>query len=214
MDRALIERMVGAVVLLVLLVFIAPAMLDGSREVDDPPRSILGNPETRVETIVLDVAPGSEMSSNEARNSFAAAPPDTTPPVESEVIESQVTKPIEALPESAPETLEPSKPEALAAQPAEPPTPAKPKVTNPPQSAGNYIVQLGIFSSQANAEKFAARIKARGFSVKIMSVAGNTSTMYRVYAGPRQTREDADQLVKVMANSGYKGLVTTIDTTS
>ena len=61
MDRAILERMLGAVVLLVLLVVVAPLLLDGSdNDSDQLELSELASPnETRIETIVLDVAPGS-----------------------------------------------------------------------------------------------------------------------------------------------------------
>jgi DedD protein len=58
MDRALIERMVGAVVLVLLLVVLAPALLDGRLNTDSPELNQSMPPETerrqhRTEVIIL-----------------------------------------------------------------------------------------------------------------------------------------------------------------
>jgi len=53
MDRALIERMVGAVVLVLLLVVVAPALLDGRRDSDGDGRDSDPDESIRTEVIVL-----------------------------------------------------------------------------------------------------------------------------------------------------------------
>jgi outer membrane biosynthesis protein TonB len=66
MDRALLERMIGAAVLLLLLVVVAPALLEGPDEPASAPEEISAEqPATRVETIVLDLAPGSAQQVDE-----------------------------------------------------------------------------------------------------------------------------------------------------
>ena len=58
MDRALIERMVGAVVLVLLLVVVAPALLDGRRVVDRESLNSGVDGPTRTEVIVLNAPLG------------------------------------------------------------------------------------------------------------------------------------------------------------
>lgn len=189
MDRAILERMLGAVVLLVLLVVVAPSLLDGSdNDSDQLELSELASPnETRIETIVLDVAPGS-------------ATPDT--------IAVAVLKPE---PVVAPTPKPIAKPKPVPTRPVAKPVVAKPAAPLPQTAAGDFIVQLGVFSSRDNASKFSSRIKAKGFSVKQMQVSAASGALSRVYVGPRETRAAAEKLVGVMANSGYEGIVIALD---
>ena len=160
MDRELLERMIGAVVLLVLLVFVAPAMLDGSNDssLSESLNSASGS--SRVETIILDVAPGSDVE-------------------------------YKVLPGSKKE-YELAKPIISAA-------------------SGNYIVQLGIFSSIKNAENFAERIRKRGFIVNKTVISDGSDTFYRVYVGPKNSRSEANELAAIMAKSGYQALVALLE---
>lgn len=193
MDRAILERMLGAVVLLVLLVVVAPSLLDGSdNDSDQLELSELASPnETRIETIVLDVAPGS-------------ATPDT--------IAVAVLKPEPVVAPTPKPTPKPTaKPKPVPTRPVAKPVVAKPAAPLPQTAAGDFIVQLGVFSSWDNASKFSSRIKAKGFSVKQMQVSAASGALSRVYVGPRETRAAAEKLVGVMANSGYEGIVIALD---
>ena len=42
-------------------------------------------------------------------------------------------------------------------------------------------------------------------------VSAASRTLHRVYVGPRKTRKDAEELAAVMGNSGYKGIVTSLE---
>jgi DedD protein len=201
MDRVILERMVGAVVLLVLLVVVAPWLLDGSdNDSDQRELSELASPnETRIETIVLDVAPGSESAIDDQRSS---AIPDT--------VAVTVSEPKTVV---APTPKSTAKPKLVRTRPIAKPVVAKPAAPLPQTqtAAGDFIVQLGVFSGRDNASKFSSRIKAKGFSVKQMQVSAASGTLSRVYVGPRETRAAAEKLVGVMANSGYEGIVIALD---
>jgi cell division septation protein DedD len=177
--------MIGAAVLLLLLVVVAPALLEGPDEPASAPEEISAEqPATRVETIVLDLAPGSAQQVDEP-----VAEPEP--------------EPIAAAPQVA-KVAEPPAP-----KPA--PKPASQPVAASGAAAGSFIVQLGIFSSAENADKFAARIRKRGFTVRQAKVSAASGTLHRVYVGPRKTRKDAEELAAVMGNSGYKGIVTSLE---
>lgn len=211
MDRALLERMVGAVVLLLLLVFVAPALLDGSREEAQPGSkdSATIPTETRVETIVLDIAPGSDVAAS-AESAVPPPPePEVKPPPQPEPKPAPKPEPKPApKPEPKPEPKPAPKPEAKPTPKPEPKPAPTQTVAEPP---GSFIVQLGSFSERKNAESFFNKVKARGFSVKLTQVATDSGPRYRVYVGPRPTREAADELAAIMANSGYKGMIKSID---
>ena len=72
-------------------------------------------------------------------------------------------------------------------------------------------MQLGSFSERKNAEAFFNKVKARGFSVKLTEVATSSDPQFRVWVGPRPTRAAAEELLAIMANSGYQGMIKAID---
>lgn len=185
MDRALIERMVGATVLVLLLVIVAPALLDGSRPQPSADADSDSGQQLRTEVIVLN-----ESGERSLRRA----------PVEIDEPESQATA---VLPPPA---------TAAAAQPVakpvaeKPEPPVKPAQTNATTDSG-YAVQLGSFRDQSNADQFAARIKRKGFPVFVQSASSSAGSVYRVYAGPRPTRDAAENLTATLAKSGYDGIV-------
>ena len=141
----LIERMIGAGVIVILLVLIAPALLDGRRDRESVTETVpLPEPELRTETIYLN---GSQRE--------AAA--EESPPEPAAV--AKVPAPV-----SAPEPTE-SLPQAAA--PVAPPPKAEPKPAPVvEQSAAStlegFAVQLGSFSSRDNADRFVGELRGEG----------------------------------------------------
>jgi DedD protein len=176
MDRALIERMVGAVVLVVLLVVVAPALLDGRRDADiDRGADVDGT--LRTEVIVLN-----------GRNA------------ESEVsLPAPGEKQIELPPAPATLKVESKPAPTITRKPATPPVSAR--------KPEGYAVQIGSFSRKENADQFAAGLSGEGFSVFVMSAKTTAGTVYRVNAGPRATRADAEKLAAVISQSGRSVMV-------
>ncbi len=90
MDRALVERMIGAVVLVLLLVVVAPALLDGSPEDGPVPESEQQGGEERTAVIVLNEPAGKpagsatdpEQTPVEREEPRLAVVPVTPPPVD------------------------------------------------------------------------------------------------------------------------------------
>jgi len=184
MDRALIERMVGAVVLVLLLVVVAPALLDGRRDSDGDGRDSDPDESIRTEVIVL--------------NSRSVQPEKELPPADEKPVELPVVpaaRPIE--PEPAPvEATKPARPQAAV------------------QAPEGYAVQIGSFSRKDNADKFAAGLSKEGFAVFVMSAKTTAGTVYRVNAGPRATRADAEKLASVIAKSGRSAMVVELESGS
>jgi cell division septation protein DedD len=207
MDRQLAERMVGAACLLAVLVLVVPAILDGNPDSG----STITHPEVgdeldlRTHTIRLD---GTERT-----------PPVPTP-VQGEPIRAPVAA-AEAPPSPAgagPAAGE--QPPALPAPPAkepvrtpEPVAPAAPAPAPEPAPAtspssptgGDWIVQLGSFSSRANADRLAGQIRAKGFAVSVEGGGGTSGNLYRVRAGAEADKAAAEALAGRLAAAGFKG---------
>jgi DedD protein len=206
MDRQLLERMIGAGVLLVALVLIAPAILDGRRDGDiavysngrpvnekvptGTPEPSQHTPVMRTHTIVLDHEPD--------------RPPVARP----------VTEPTVAV-EPEKESAHPSTSRAsgrLSTAPvvadqgvADPSNNADPKSVELPESG--WSVQLGSFTERPNAERLAGDVKSRGFSAYLEPLTQSGRTYYRVRVGPRPTRDQASELAGGLAKAGFTGQV-------
>ncbi|MEN8006761.1 MAG: SPOR domain-containing protein [Candidatus Krumholzibacteriota bacterium] len=93
--------------------------------------------------------------------------------------------------------------QAAATNPTPKPAPVKPKATRPapqliqPVARGPYMVQTGSFGEVANADKEAARLKARGFDARVK--VGNTSDdklIFRVRIGYFKSRTQAEAFIR------------------
>jgi cell division septation protein DedD len=72
--------------------------------------------------------------------------------------------------------------------------------------AGQWYVQLGVFSSRQNAESLAKKLKAGGFEATVRKT-GN-GAMSRVLVGPRADRDAAVALAGKLKDAGFTGQVT------
>lgn len=210
MDRALIERMVGAVVLVLLLVVVAPALLDGTRLVSTDEDGLATDGENRTQVILLNEPETRNEPVDTKQNTMAGIEANQDATARSREQSTEVEQP------SAPAVSAP----APAAEPvvkkpvSEPVRPTgeatKPAVKEPaaaPSASSGFAVQLGSFRERANAEQFAGGLKQKGFSVFVRSGRTSSGTVYRVYAGPRSNRGAAEKLAMTLANVGYSGMV-------
>lgn len=208
MDRQLAERMVGAACLLAVLVLVVPAILDGNPDsgatITHP--AVEEELDLRTHTIRLD---------GEARE-----PPVPTPlnaPAATELPADSLPPPAvpddpEPEPESGPDAAA-DEPGASGAAPAAPDpvvTPSPPSRPEPatapaPPPAGDWVVQLGSFSSRANADRLARDVKGKGFSVSVEGGGGTSGNLFRVRAGPAEDKAAAEALAAQLAAAGFKG---------
>jgi len=65
------------------------------------------------------------------------------------------------------------------------------QVTTPSDPLVRWVVQLGSFSSTANADKLVERVRAEGLSAYKEAVSSAGATIYRVRVGPFVEREEA-----------------------
>lgn len=185
MDRSLLERMIGATLLVILLVVLAPALLDGRQSPGSEPGEsspdVMRAPDQNVPLRVATI----RLNESAVATAPAAAPPlPAAPPV------SQAASP-------EPKSGSPTSSIAVPA-----PAPAVKSAVKE-----QWAVQLGSFSAQKNANEYAGKVKAAGFPASVSSFRSGGKTMYRVQVGPRDTRDAADKLVVDLKKAGYKGLV-------
>jgi len=74
------------------------------------------------------------------------------------------------------------------------------QVTTPSDPLVRWVVQLGSFSSTANADKLVEKVRAEGLSAYKEAVASAGSTVYRVRVGPFVEREEAIRVDGLIAD--------------
>jgi DedD protein len=161
MDRRVKERLIGATILVVLVVLLVPEILSGPHTAAKPPAP---NPEESLRTYVVDV------------DRIGTAPPQAAP--------ASVAASV-AAPEPAP-VVAPPPPIAQPQPVSKPLANARPTVA----SAG-WIVQLGSFTSKANAESLARQLKAEGFNAYVAPIGTAGAKRFRVRLGPIADRAAA-----------------------
>jgi DedD protein len=200
-DRQLLERMIGATVLVIFLIVIVPAVLTGPEQV---PVNDISQPMDadgmRQVTIRPDGAVASPPVAQPLETADASDPAATPVPV---VVPEPPPAP---KPQPAPEPKPEPKP-LLKPKPAPKPAP-KPVVEKSAQLKAGWVVQLGSFSSKANAEALAKRAVQAGFASYLVPLARDGKTLYRVRVGPPAAqRSQAEKLASKLKAAGYSGQV-------
>jgi DedD protein len=188
MDRALKERIIGAIVLVLFVVLVVPVFLDGpsnSGEVISEQVPLPGQSGKENQTIVL----------NRDRTEPVPAASSNNPAAQ----EPQQQRDVEPEPEPAAE-LEPApaqkQPEVVVVA-----------VVEPASSTGMWAVQLGSFGNQENADKLAADLKALGFAAFRSQLSTSSGQLHRVRVGPQKDRESAEAVAEDLSKAGQKGQV-------
>ena len=185
MDRALKERVIGAVVLVIIAVLIVPVFLDG-RE---------GESENVQESITL---PGQEGEGIKQKTIVLERDREQPVPAPREGDKPRQEKQSVAKSPQAEATVV-TNTESKAS--SEPPTP-------PPQSStGMWAVQLGSFSNQANAEGLAADLRKEGYAAFLSQLQTGSGKLHRVRVGPQKDRASAESVASKLGAKGHKGQV-------
>jgi DedD protein len=232
MDRRVKERLVGASILVVLIVLIAPELLSGPpgpAPASVGPRLPVSAPEP-VRNVTVDLATSKatepeppeaeadassaqppEARSAEAASAVAGADASTntgntgTGPNAAPSSDTQPSADAHPTPDTRPSDTPPSAPPPRPASPRslETAAPAPISPSAKPAMAGKaWAVQLGSFASRANADKLVRQLKAQGFSVYVVSGGSGPSLRYRVRIGPMADRGTATQAVAKLKSLG------------
>jgi DedD protein len=185
-DRALKERVIGAVVLVLLAVLVVPIFLDGpSDDTELVSESVTlpgqNDQERRQQTIVLN-----RDRSEPVPTSRPAATATPTPEPE----------------RKSPPSQQPAR-EIPAPKPAEP----TPEPASGSSETGMWAVQLGSFSSKENAEKLAGSLRDQGYAAFLSQLQSNGNELHRVRIGPQKDRQSAEAVAAQLAKNGHTGQV-------
>jgi DedD protein len=210
MERQLLERMVGAGVLVAALVVIGPAILDGNQPAD---------PDTASAT-----SAGEELQTHTVRLAAPAPPARAVSPEPAQLadVANEATPAAPAAP-AVVQPLPPAVPEAkpAAQSAARPPVPARlddraviPESAADARSArtaatagAGWYVQVGTFGQRDNADRLAGKLSSLGFASLISSTAGVSKPLHRVRVGPAASRAEAEALAARLAAAGHRGQI-------
>lgn len=203
MERALKERIVGAVILVALAVLVVPVFLDG------PPES---------GEVVTERVPLPGQSDQETQTVVLARDRDEPVPVPPKPAPRET---------AAAEDGEPAaKPQPVAGGSG---AAADPEVERTPRAApagggsaaadtdraadsgdsatGMWAVQLGSFSNQENAERLASDLRKQNYAAFLSRLATSSGELHRVRIGPLEDREAAEAMAERLAGEGHSGQV-------
>ncbi len=194
-DRALKERIIGAVVLVVFAILVVPVFLDGpSQELETISEAVTlpgqNNQNRTQQTIVLDRDRSEPVPASRAQSPLAAS-----------------TRPEPATVSPTPETPSQQRAEQqeTVVEPDDSPAPASaPAITS---TTGMWAVQLGSFSNQENAERLAASLRDQGYAAFLSQLQTSSGPLQRVRIGPQKDRESAESIAAQLGKSGHNGQV-------
>jgi DedD protein len=206
MDQGLKERLVGAAVLVAIAVWLIPWVLDGPEAGLEAPGTSLQLPAAeeptpmRTQTLRLGDTPEPSVE--------PAATPLTATAAPGAAAEPRPAADEPAAPDAKPAVVAAAE-AAEQVAPAAAPTPA-PAATPPPKPAaapvatGDWVVQLGSFSAEANARRLAQQAGTYGYKAQVSSYKDGGRTMYRVRVGPQATRAAADAAASALRTHGIR----------
>jgi len=87
------------------------------------------------------------------------------------------------------------------------PSPREAAETTAAVAGPQWAVQLGSFSSRANADALSDWCREQGYGVKVVTGQDGGRTLHRVRVGPYASRGDADSAVAELALLGRNGFI-------
>ena len=195
MERALKERIIGAVVLVIFAVLVVPIFLDGppaDGEIVTERVLLPGQEDQKTQTVILD---------RDRKDPVPAA----SPPVQAKP-EPAVREPVREEPKPA--VVQQQEPEQeKAPETKEEKPPAEPVSTPAASTTGMWAVQLGSFSNKDNAEKLAADLRKQGYAAFLSQLSTDKGPLHRVRIGPQKDRASAEAMASRLAKVGHNGQV-------
>ena len=187
MERALKERIIGAIVLVIFVVLVVPIFLDGPPEDGEiiSARVLLpGQKDQDTKTVVLERGRSEPIPVANSTEDVPAEPKVTRPAPEPVVQQETVRE--EQTPALQPQA-EPKKPAA--------------------STTGMWAVQLGSFSNKENAEKLAADLRKQGYAAFLSQLQTSSGQLHRVRIGPQKDRASAEAMAARLLKVNHKGQV-------
>jgi len=188
MEIGLKERLIGAVVLVLLAIIIIPWLLKGPA-----PDTSVSQPVTLPPAVTT------------------AAAQEVTMPLAGTAVPAASGTPVPAVASKAPVAAAVSTPKSAA--PAKPPAPVAQTIQRQSAvgapAAGKWVVQAGSYGSEANAGIVAHKLQEHGFHAFISRFDKGGHAYFRVRVGPYADRTAAERAASGVARaSGVKAEVT------
>ena len=186
MERALKERIIGAVVLVIFVVLVVPIFLDGPPEDGEivSERVLLpGQKDQDIKTVVLERGRSEPIPMASEREGDTEKPAEV--PAQPKVTQQEIAQ-VEQDPAPQPRT----EPENSAAS-----------------TTGMWAVQLGSFSNKENAEKLAADLRKQGYAAFLSQLQTSSGRLHRVRIGPQKDRASAEEMAARLLKVDHKGQV-------
>jgi cell division protein FtsN len=76
-----------------------------------------------------------------------------------------------------------------------------------PGSNGSYVLQVGSFRENSDAEEMKARLALLGIMARVQTVTVNDATWHRVRVGPVSGTREADEIRRQLAENDIDSLV-------
>ncbi len=203
------RRLVGAIVLALAVVVVLPMLLDSEPKITGQDIDLrIPAPDKVGEFVpgealskVVDAAARSAVVANPVSGVAPAVKPavsETVQPLKEPVKEPEVK-----LAQAKPAEVRQAEAKPAEARHAE----VKPSEKPSEKPSGNYIVQIGAFSSGKTAEQEAARLKAWGFKAYTELISGTT----RVRVGPYVDRSKADEVRQLLEKHGLHPVIAEVN---
>ena len=198
MERALKERLIGAVVLVTFGVLVVPIFLDGSpKDSITVSEKILlpGQKKQDLKTIVLErerVNPIPSINNTNSENTKIEA---TNSHTVSDLLTESNSK-INFKNESSIKQLEEIEQKSQIKV-----------LQNTKSSTGMWTVQLGSFANKESAEKLYADLRKQGYAVFLSAFKNDIGQFHRVRIGPQKDKKSAEMIAEKLINVGHKGEV-------
>lgn len=207
MDRALRERIIGAIVLVVFAILVVPVFLDGpsdDTEIISESVTLPGqnDQDRKQQTIVLERDRSEPVPSARGTTSAASSREAET----SQQAAAVVARPKPAADAPVAEKKAAEK-EASVAATENSPAEEVPVAAETISSTGMWAVQLGSFSSAENAERLAADLRKQGYAAFLSQLQTASGALHRVRIGPQKDRDSAEAVAKQLKSGGHNGQV-------
>lgn len=235
MDEQLKARLIGAVILVAVAVFLIPELLSG-RKAESPETGALGGGRgTRTFTIDLtgaaQPAASAQIKPEAASTKPPALPtpvpePSAAPPADATPVKdgtAGAAPGAEKRPAAAARTATPvvdkaastlkTAPVVTTHVATAPPVPAPTTAPKPvgTTAKGGWSVQVGAFGSSATAGKLVADLRGDGYKAYVSPISKGGKTLHRVRVGPEAARPDADRLAARLKGKGLPATVVAND---
>lgn len=183
MEKGLKERLVGAAVIVILAVIFIPMLLDNTekREISITESNIPPKPET-----IPDLPEDNDFSSR-------IIPLQKEAPATGAVESKDKPEPVKQ-PDEIKKTPEPVVSDQTTTEQIPTTAVVTSEETDTSVGISAWVVQLGSFSSQENAESLNKKLREAGFRSFVEPLKQKNSVAYRVRVGPELKRSDADAI--------------------